>query len=219
MSRGGWLWCALVFAVTLLVQLPAAWVARAVGLPLVDTSGSVWQGQARQLGPVGPLQWSVQPWRLAAETRLGFQGQGWRLNAQGWPWRWRLQAQALGAQAALPTAYRLAGQWQGALQLQGAGSRCTGSDGRITVTDLALSEPWALGLGQGWLALECHEGWRVNGQLEQQGQHVVQVQADLIRRKAQVVFEVQQEAALLPLLRGAQWLGPQALAGRRELGW
>lgn len=63
MSRWGMLWVSGVFSVTLLVELPASWVARGVGLPMHEVSGSLWQGQARQLGPVGPMQWTLQPWR------------------------------------------------------------------------------------------------------------------------------------------------------------
>jgi len=219
MSRCGLLWCGLVFTLTLLVELPAAWVARGIGLPARDVSGSVWQGQAQQLGPVGPLRWALQPWRMRADAQLGVQGQAWQLRAEGWPWRWRLEASAVGAQATVLTDYRLAGQWQGTLRVQGAGRRCRASEGRLTVTDLALSEPWSLGLGQGWLELDCHNGWRLRGQLAQQGQHQLAGEADLLARRAQVVFELQPEAELTPLLRGVQWLGPQALAGQRELRW
>ncbi|MCC9005352.1 general secretion pathway protein GspN [Pseudomonas putida] len=219
MSRKGMAWVLLVFGLTLLVELPAAWVARGAGVPLRDASGSLWQGQAQQLGPVGPLRWSVQPWRLQATAQLGFQGQAWQLRAEGWPWRWRLEATAMGAQATMATDYRLAGLWQGAVRMQGAGRQCLGSEGRVTVSDLALSEPWSLGLGQGWLEMDCRSGWRLRGQLAQQGQHELFVGADLPARRAQVVFELQPEAALVPFLRGAQWLGPQALAGQRDLRW
>lgn len=219
MNRKGMAWVGLVFVLTLLVELPANWVARAFGLPMQEVSGSLWHGQARQLGPVGPLRWAVQPWRLQANAQLGFQGQAWQLRAEGWPWRWRLEAATAGAQATAQTDYRLAGQWQGALRLQGAGRQCRGSEGRITVTDLALSEPWSLGLGQGWLEMDCRGGWRLRGQLAQQGQHQLAVDADLLAHRAQVVFELQPEAELTPLLRGVQWLGPQALAGQRDLRW
>jgi len=219
MSRRGLLWCAMVFTLTLLVELPAAWVARAVGLPAHDVSGSLWQGQAQQLGPVGPLRWVLQPWRMQANAQLGFQGQAWQLRAAGWPWDWRLEAAALAPQVTVLTDYRLAGQWQGELRLQGAGRQCRSSEGRLSVTDLALSEPWSLGLGQGWLEADCRAGWRLRGQLAQQGQHELRLDADLAGRKAQVMFDLQREAALTPLLRGAQWLGPQALAGQREVRW
>ncbi|MBT9234685.1 hypothetical protein RIN61_17040 [Pseudomonas inefficax] len=219
MSRKGMAWVVLVFVVSVLVELPANWVVRAFGLPMRDASGSLWQGQAQQLGPVGPLHWTVQPWRLQANAQLGFQGQAWQLRAEGWPWRWQLEARAMGAQVSVATDYRLAGQWQGALRVQGAGRQCRVSEGRVTVTDLALSQPWSLGLGQGWLEMDCRSGWHLRGQLAQQGQHQLAVDADLPARRAQVMVELQPEAALMPLLRGMRWLGPQALAGQRDLRW
>jgi len=219
MSRRGLLWCGLVFTLTLLVELPAAWVARGIGLPARDVSGSVWQGLAQQLGPVGPLRWVVQPWRMQASAQLGFQGQAWEVRAEGRPWRWQLEAAALTPQATALSAYRLAGQWQGALRMQGSGRQCRSSEGRVSVTDLALSEPWSLGLGQGWVQMDCSAGWRLRGQLVQQGQHELKLEADLEKRRAHVTFNVHNESALTPLLRGAQWLGPQALAGQREVRW
>ncbi|NQD78249.1 general secretion pathway protein GspN [Pseudomonas sp. CM27] len=219
MRRRAAAWVVLVFVLTLLVELPASWVARAFGLPMRDVSGSLWQGEAQQMGVVGPLRWAVQPWRLQANLQLGFQGQTWQLRAEGWPWRWQLQAVPMGAQATAFTDYRLAGQWQGTIRLEGGGRQCRASEGRLTVTDLALSAPWSLGLGEGWLEIDCASGWRLRGHLTQQSQHQLTLEADLQQRQAQVVFELQPEAALTPLLRGAQWLGPQALAGQRNLHW
>ncbi|WP_236236807.1 type II secretion system protein N [Pseudomonas faucium] len=219
MSRWGLLWAGLVFGAALLVELPASWVARGLGLPGQAVSGSLWQGQAAQLGPVGPLRWAVQPWRLQANVQLGFQGQGWQLLAEGWPWHWRLQVAALGAQATAPSEYRMAGQWQGVLRAQGAWRQCRAGEGRLTVTDLALSEPWSMGLGQGWLDMTCASGWQLRGQLAEQGQHRLALEADLLARRARASFELQADAALIPLLRGAQWLGPQALTGQRDLRW
>ena len=219
MNHRGLLGCGLVFTLTLLAELPAAWVTRGIGLPARDVSGSVWQGQAQQLGLVGPLRWALQPWRMQANAQLGFQGQAWQLRVEGWPWNWRLEATALASQATVQTQYRLAGQWQGTLRMQGSGRQCKSSEGRMSVTDLALSEPWSLGLGQGWIELDCHAGWRLRGQVQQQGQHELKLDADMVRRRAQVAFSLEREAALTPLLRGAQWLGPQALAGQREVRW
>jgi len=219
MRRWCWLWAGLVFSLTLLIELPAAWVVRVAGLPLHDVSGSLWHGQARQFGPVGPMTWTLQPWRLQADAQLGFQGQGWQLRAEGWPWRWQLDATALGSQPTVVTDFRLAGQWQGALRMHGAGRQCRGSQGRVSVTDLALSEPWSLGLGQGWVEVDCHAGWHLRGQLAQQGEQELKLDADLLARRATVVFGVQSDAGLTALLRSMQWLGPQALSGRKEIKW
>ncbi|PVZ40658.1 type II secretion system protein GspN [Pseudomonas sp. CC120222-01a] len=219
MSRRGLLWCGLVFTLTLLVELPAAWVARGVGLPARDVSGSVWQGQAQQLGPVGPVRWVVQPWRIQANAELGFQGQAWQLRAEGWPWRWRLEASALAPQATVLADYRLAGQWQGTLRMQGWGRQCRSSEGRVSVTDLALSEPWSLGLGQGWVEMDCRAGWRLRGQLVQQGQHELKLEADLLAHRATILLDLQPDAELTAVLRGMQWLGPQALSGQKKVQW
>ncbi|WP_296230948.1 general secretion pathway protein GspN [Pseudomonas sp. UBA4617] len=219
MSRRSVAWVLLVFAVSLLLELPASWVVRAFGLPMREVSGSLWQGQAQQLGGVGPLRWALQPWRLQASAQVGWQGQAWQLRAEGWPWQWQLAATAMGPQLTTSTDYRLAGQWQGALRVEGAGRQCQGSDGRLLVTDLAMSEPWSLGLGQGWLEMDCGNGWRLRGQLAQQGQHQLAMDVDLPGRRARLVYELQSEAALIPLLRGMQWLGPQALAGQRDFRW
>jgi Bacterial type II secretion system protein N. len=219
MSRRGLLWCGLVFTLTLLVELPAAWVVRGVGLSAGDVSGSVWQGQAQQLGPVGPVRWVVQPWRMQGSAQLGFQGQAWQLRAEGWPWSWRLDAIPMGAQVTVPASYRLTGQWEGALTVEGKGRECLTGEGRLTVHDLALSEPWSLSFGTGWLAVDCKNGWRLHGQLAQQGQHHLTMDADLPGRQAVVMFQLTPEAALTPLLREAQWLAPQALAGHRNVNW
>lgn len=219
MSRGGVAWLLWVFVLTLLVELPASWLVRGFGLPATGVSGSLWQGQATQLGPFGPLQWAVQPWRLQGQGALGFQGQAWQVRVEGWPWRWGLEVQPAAAQVTVPAAYRLVGQWQGTLRVHGAGRQCQAAEGRISVTDLALSEPWSLGLGQGWLEVQCRGGWHVLGQLAQQGQHQLQVDADLLGRQAQVTLALQPDAALTPLLRGAQWLGPEATAGQRLIRW
>ncbi|MNG72012.1 hypothetical protein D3C79_304280 [compost metagenome] len=219
MSRSGLAWVVLVFGVTVLADLPAAWLARAFGLPLHDVSGSLWHGQAHQWGAVGPLHWTVQPWRLQAHARLGFQGQAWQLRAQGTAWRWHVEATAAGTQRTAPAAFRLAGQWHGAVQMHGSWRTCRSAQGRITVADLAVSQPWSLALGQGEFEMDCRNGWRLLGQLTQQGQHQISLDADVPGRRAQVAVELQPDAALTPLLRGAQWLGPQATAGQREVRW
>jgi len=59
------------------------------------------------------------------------------VRAEGWPWRWQLEAAALTPQATALLDYRLAGQWQGALRMQGSGRQCRSSEGRVSGTDLA----------------------------------------------------------------------------------
>ncbi|MGG5291146.1 hypothetical protein [Pseudomonas shirazensis] len=208
------LWPALVCAVTLLVELPAGWL-----VPGRVVSGSLWHGQAEQVGDVGPLSWQWRPWRLQAEVRLAYQGQAWLARLSGLPWRWRAEVEALEAAPSVPVAYRLPGQWQGHVRVNGVWRQCAGSEGRLQVSDLALVTPWSLGLGQGWLEMRCAGDWRLQGALALQGQHQLNLDADLLARRARLGFEVQPEAALTPLLRGAQWLGPQAVKGERLVRW
>lgn len=208
------LWPALVCAVTLLVELPAGWL-----VPGRAVSGSLWHGQAEQVGDVGPLSWQWRPWRLQAEVRLAYQGQAWLARLSGWPWRWRAEVEALEAAPSVPVAYRLAGQWQGHVRVNGVWRQCDDSEGRLQVSDLALVTPWSLSLGQGWLEMRCAGDWRLQGALALQGQHQLDLDADLLARRARLDFEVQPEAALTPLLRGAQWLGSQAVKGERLVRW
>ncbi len=219
MSRSGWLWVVLVFSLTLLVQWPANWLVRGLALPAEGVTGTLWQGQAHQLGDVGPLRWHWQPWRLQAAAQFGYQGQQWEVQLRGWPWDWQARLQTLGIQHTAEAGYRLAGQWQGAIHLVGAGRRCQAAQGRIAVDDLALVAPWSLGLGQGWLQVDCSQGWHLTGQLGLAGQHRVALAADLLVGQAKLQVELQADAALLPLLRSSQWLGPQATRLERRITW
>ncbi|MBF8721642.1 general secretion pathway protein GspN [Pseudomonas guariconensis] len=219
MTRRGWVWLVGVFCLTVLVELPAGWVLRGLALPVAGVSGSLWRGEARQLGEVGPVRWHWRPWHREIEAGLAFQGQGWRVRLAGWPWQWQAELEALGPQASVASAYRLAGQWQGLVRLQGNGSRCHQAQGRLAVEDLALAAPWSLGLGQGSLEVECDQGWRVLGRLALAGQHSAELKADLLGRQAQVDLHVQQGAAVTPLLRGARWLGPEATRVQRLVKW
>ncbi|CAK16959.1 putative type II secretion system protein N [Pseudomonas entomophila L48] len=189
------------------------------GLPAEGVMGSLWQGQAMRLGAVGPLRWELRPWRRDVQVWMGFQGQGWRLHASGWPWLWQAEVEALSAQSSVAQGYRLAGLWQGVLHMRGSGGRCREAQGRLEVNDLALVEPWSLGLGQGGIEMSCADGWQVSGYLAQDGQHRLAVSGDLLARRAQVSVEVQPNAALTPVLRGGQWLGAEALQGQREIRW
>lgn len=215
MTRRGAAWLCLVFCLTVLAELPASWL----GLPAQGVVGSLWQGQASQWGAVGPLRWELQPWRMQAHIAFSFQGQGWQARISGWPWRWQGSLATLGGQSSTAQGYRLAGHWQGALQVQGAGRVCQAASGRITVNDLALAEPWSLGLGQGAIEMTCQGGWRLTGNLGLAGQHALALDADLLARRARLNIEVQPDAALTPVLRGVQWLGVDALRGQREVRW
>lgn len=214
-----YLWLGLVFCLSLVAELPARWLVAGFGLPAEGVTGSLWQGQFARLGAVGPVQWTWRPWQRDLQVRLGFQGQGWQGRLSGWPWRWQADLQALGAQPGVVGDYRLAGQWQGSIKLQGSGQHCRAAAGRITVADLALNTPWSLLLGQGSLAMDCRQGWRLSAGLVRQGQHQMSLEADLAARQAQVDFVLQADAGLTPVLRGVQWLGPEDTVGQRRLRW
>lgn len=219
MNRRARLWVALVFGLTLLLELPASWLARALALPAEGISGSLWQGQARQVGEVGPLHWHWRPWRLHAQARLGYQGQEWEVQLRGWPWDWHAQLQALGRRPSGGSEVRLAGQWRGTIQLRGGGRQCRHAQGRIAVDDLALVSPWSLGLGQGWLQVDCSQGWHLLGQLALAGQHQAALDADLLARQAQLQVQLQADAALLPILRGSRWLDAGETRVQRQVSW
>lgn len=213
------LWPLFVFALTLVAEWPARWLAAMAGLPAQGVSGSLWHGEAAQVGDAGALKWQVQPWRLRAQMRLGYQGQDWQLQIAGWPWRWHAQLAALEPTTSVAADYRLAGHWQGRLDIDGAWRRCQHAAGRLQTQSLALVAPWSMALGEGWLQLQCDDDWRVQGALALAGQHRVDLEAFLGARRGRLTFAVQPQAALTPLLRGAQWLGPEASSGERQWRW
>ncbi|WP_318864418.1 hypothetical protein, partial [Pseudomonas soli] len=170
-------------------------------------------------GEVGRAQWRWGRGQGGRQVRLGFQGQGGEGRLRGGPWRWQADLKGLGAQPSVGGDYRRAGQWQGSIKLQGSGQHCRAAAGSITVADLALNTPWSLVLGQGSLAMDCRQGWRLSAGLVRQGQHKMSLEADLAARQAQVDFVLQANAGLTPVLRGVQWLGPEDTVGQRRLRW
>jgi general secretion pathway protein N len=219
MNRRALCWVSLVFGLTLLAELPASWLVVGMRLPAQGVSGTLWQGQVLQVADVGPIQWRWRPWQRNLHIRLGFQGQAWQLGLGGWPWHWQAELQALGAQHSVAAGYRLAGQWQGRIDVQGAGFSCQRATGSIMVTDLAMREPWSLALGHGSLVVACAKGVHAIAQLSQDGQHQLRLEADLTGRSAQVDLELQADAALIPVLRAGQWLGEDSRAGRKTVRW
>ncbi|MBJ9976805.1 general secretion pathway protein GspN [Pseudomonas sp. S75] len=213
------LWPCLVCAASLLVELPAHWPVAWAGVPASAVQGTLWRGQAARLGDVGPLRWRFQPGQLRAQLWLGYQGQDWHAEVSGWPWHWRGRIEALASAATVTPGYRLAGQWQGQLDLTGRWRRCVDAQGRLQTQALALVAPWSLDLGQGWLQMRCAPDWQLQGALDLEGEHRLDLDASLMARHARLAFAVQPQAALTPLLRGAQWLGPEAAHGERQLRW
>jgi general secretion pathway protein N len=219
MSKRAGLWLVMVFCVSVLAQLPASWVVSGLGLPATGGAGSIWQGQATQWGQLGLVRWHLQPWRISGQVQAGFQGQDWQAQVSGWPWAWRAELAALGAQARVPVGYRLVGQWQGAISMQGSGWGCSAAQGQLQAHDLTLVEPWSLGLGRATLQMDCSDGWNLSGTLQADGQHHGRVDADLLRRQAKINLELEPDTGLVPILRGAQLLGMQALQMQRRVSW
>lgn len=219
MTRLRWLWVLLVFAVTLLVELPARWLLAPLPVPLAGISGSVWQGQVERLGDLGPLRWDWQPWRLRAQASAGYQGQRWQLHVSGWPWAWNASLQPVSDPHTFVTGYRLAGQWQGSIELKGRGTRCLSANGNLQGDGLALLAPWQLDLGRARVALDCSAGWKLAGQLSLAGQHHADLAADLLARQARLTGRVEPGAALQPVLVSAQWLAPGGTEVARSIRW
>lgn len=219
MTRLRWLWALLVFVMTLLVELPARWLLAPLPVPLAGISGSIWQGQVERLGDLGPLRWNWQPWRLSAQASAGYQGQRWRLQVSGWPWAWHASLQPASDPHTFATGYRLAGQWQGSIELQGRGTRCLSANGNLQGEGLALLAPWQLDLGQARVTLDCRAGWKLAGQLSLAGQHQADLAADLLARQARLTGRVEPGAALQPVLVSAQWLAPGSSEVARSIRW
>ncbi|QBF25446.1 general secretion pathway protein GspN [Pseudomonas tructae] len=210
-------WVALVFSLTLLAELPASWLLKPVTARGV--SGSLWQGQAQRIGPVGPVAWHWQPWRLQAQMNIGFQGQDWQLRLGGWPWDWHAYVEPLGAIATGSSSYRLSGQWKGRIEAQGSGGQCRVGEGEIGAAELTLVSPWSLTLGATRVRIDCSSGLHLLAQLQLQGQHQFSVDADLMQRRGRLQGSVEPGALLAPVLQSGQWLKPGNTALSRNLKW
>lgn len=81
-----WLWAAAVFALTLLVRLPARWAAPLLpaGVQCVEPSGTLWSGHCARAGSpplmLSDVSWTLQPWLLAV-GRLGARARSGDPNA------------------------------------------------------------------------------------------------------------------------------------------
>lgn len=215
-------WGALVFSLTLVLNLPAAFVLRQLNWPPgwqpAGVSGSLWQGRIAHLGVLGPLDWQFRPWARETQLNLGFGPRIWALSIQGWPWNWQAQL-APHAVSGLPRAgFMLDGEWQGRLQLSGAGRECRNSEGTLIGSDLALLTPWQVNLGTTRIELQCQGGLRVLAELQLANEHRFNIEADLARQRAQVQGWVEPAAAVTPLLVQARWLTPGQQSFSKMLG-
>lgn len=215
-------WGALVFALTLLLELPAAFVARQVPWPAQwqpdGVSGSVWHGRAARFASLGPLEWEVRPWAREVRLSLGFQQRFWEGSIRGWPWNWQAQLAPRAASAMPATAWVLDGHWQGRLQVNGGGCRCHSAEGELLGSELALLSPWQLNLGSTRIELQCRDGLQLLADLQLPGEHGFKVEADLQRQRVQVDGRVEPDAAVIPLLVQARWLQPSAQTFSKVLG-
>lgn len=219
MSRRRWLWALLVFGLTLLIELPARWLLAPLPLAQAGVQGSLWHGQASRLGDLGVVEWRWQPWRLRLQVDAAYQRQHWQLRVNGWPWSWRASLQPGASDAVAVTRYQLAGQWQGALNMQGRGLSCMAAEGSLQANDLALLAPWQLQLGHVQLRMECQGGWLLLGQLQQAGQHQAELRADLLTRRAKLTGRIEPDSALQPLLVSARWLPAGGTQVARDIRW
>lgn len=222
MTRWTIVWGVLVLALTLLLNVPAAFVVRQLnwlpGWQPQAVSGSVWHGRMAQLGALGPLEWSVRPWVREVHVNAAFQQRNWAFSLHGWPWDWHAQL-APGAISATPAgAFVLAGQWAGRLNISGGGRVCRSSEGALRGTDLALLTPWLVSLGNTDIRLECGQGLKLLAVLHLKDEHRFDVEADWDLQKIKVEGRVEPTAAVTPLLVQARWLSPDQQAFSKTLG-
>ncbi|MBK3453510.1 MULTISPECIES: general secretion pathway protein GspN [unclassified Pseudomonas] len=218
MSRAVILWGIWVFSLTVLLELPAAFVARQLPWPTgwqpSSVSGSLWTGRAARVGALAPVDWKIRPW--AAQVNLGFQQRIWELSIHGWPWNWQAQM-APRAVSALPAPmFVLDGRWEGRLQVNGAGMSCLRAEGELLGHELALLSPWLVKLGNTRIELQCRGGLRLLANLQLAAEHHFKIQAD--PQRLQVDGQVEPGAAVAPLLVQARWLQPAAQSFSKVLG-
>ncbi len=204
MTRKLWILGASVFILTLLLNLPAAAVARLINWPPgwqpQTVSGTLWDGRVERIGMIGPLAWKLQPWFGMGLLEGGFQQQAWALALNGWPWAWRAELIPGAPLVAPASGYALDGQWQGSVHVQGRGSRCTAGGGELLGQDMALLSPWMMVLGNARLTVECRDSLQLLVDVRREGEHRFEGRMDPFAQRAQISGEVRPEASVTPLL-------------------
>lgn len=202
MTRRLWLAGALVFALTLLLNLPATWALRLVDWPdgwqPEQVSGSLWNGRVQRAGALGPLSWQLRPWRAQVDT--GFARQRWTLTASGWPWNWQAQLAPSVATTGVDSRYLIDGHWQGRLQIAGQGGRCVHASGELRGRDIGLLTPWTLALGEARLSLDCHQGLQGFADVQRIGEYRLEARFEARTGRLQLSGQVLPNAPLTPLL-------------------
>ncbi|NMX66956.1 type II secretion system protein N [Pseudomonas sp. WS 5111] len=218
MSRAVILWAIVVFSLTVLLELPAAFVARQLPWPTgwqpSGVVGSLWTGRAARVGALAPVDWNIRPW--AAQVNLRFAQRIWELSIHGWPWNWQAQLAPRAVSALPPPMFVLDGRWDGRLQVNGAGAGCRNTDGELLGHDLALLSPWLVKLGNTRIELQCRDGLRLLADLQLAAEHHFKIQVD--SQRVQVDGQIEPGAAVTPLLVQARWLQPAAQSFSKVLG-
>lgn len=222
MSRRLWVLGAVVFTATLLLNIPAAFLARFVpwspAWQPVAVTGTLWNGRMDRLGALGPLVWRVQPLIGQATLSAGFQQRMWALNISGWPWAWQAQLEPVASQLTPPTGYVLDGHWRGRVQLNGRGAKCLSSAGDLQGQDVALLSPWTVVLGSAHLTFECRDSLRLLVDVQREGEHRFEARLESDTRRVRLSGWVEPDAVVTPLLVQAGMLKPGASQFETVLG-
>jgi general secretion pathway protein N len=204
MKAGLWMVAALVFALTLLLNLPAAFVARLIEWPAgwqpQAITGSVWNGHMEKLGSLGPLKWNLRPWAGSATLDAGFQRQNWQMIVSGWPWAWQAELAPTASVVTPAAAFVLDGQWIGQVRIQGRGTRCLSSEGALHASGLTVLSPWMVVLGDANLRVDCQDKLQVFADIQRKGEHHFEARLQPFTRYAVVKGQVQAEASVKPLM-------------------
>lgn len=222
MTRKLWGLGVAVFVLTLLLNIPAAFVARFVpwapDWQPVAVAGTLWNGRMDRLGGIGPLVWRFQPWLGQGKVSAGFQQRNWELQFSGWPWSWQAQLAPAASQMTPITGYRIDGLWQGRVQINGRGATCLSSEGVLEGRDVALLTPWTVVLGSAQLRLECRDGLRLLADVQREGEHRFEARLESDARRIKLNGWVEPDAMVTPLLVQAGMLKAGASQFERVLG-
>lgn len=223
MKRWAILWAVAVFSGALLLGAPVSFWARWINWPdgwqPQALSGSLWQGQAAQLGPLGPVNWQLTLVGPRAEVRAGALQRQWHLQIEGWPWQWQARLEDAGSLVTPEQPFSLEGDWQGHIEVSGRGRRCLSSKGSLRALQLDLLSPWAMPLGQAELRLACQAQTHLLARLEHPDQHQLALDTNLEGRTTELSGRVEKTSELSGLLRQFGLLGQDQQTLQSRLDW